>query len=181
MRSFVIWVLFASVAQGEEPPRGPSLHPYSPQRKSYYQYPPYQQHLPWCSLSRAKVMQKDPPKDLTPTYKQIKDNPFLLQQAMKHPDPDIRYTAIYAIAVRKTRPDLPLLIPMTKDASPKVRLASRQALVIVSKSIGQKADFGPLDEASPNQIQESYSAWQTWLDTLPPPPEAKRPSARTGY
>lgn len=115
-----------------------------------------------CSPTRQMVVTKHPTAELVRLYKQIAKNDVLLGQALKHPEPEYRFTGVYAIAVRKA-PRQDDLIRMLDDKHPSVRLAARQALVILTTKYGKREDFGPLAGANAEQITESQETWRAWF------------------
>lgn len=118
-----------------------------------------------CAPSRietTKIPAKTP-AELNDLLRQIKENPFLLKQALKHPAMEYRVVGIYAIAINKM-PRQYDLIELLKDRDPQVQWAARQALIGLTIKYGKKEDFGPLHGATKEQVGESIQEWTNWWD-----------------
>lgn len=123
-----------------------------------------------CTPSREVIMAGPPKATDTPqtaelkrVYAQIVNNDVLLRQALKHSIPEYRFTAIYAIAIKKL-PKYEELIELLADRHPSVSLAARQALVVLTVKYGKRDDFGPLARATSEQVTESQAEWRRWFE-----------------
>jgi hypothetical protein len=123
-----------------------------------------------CTPSRQVVLNTPAAKNDTPQtaelkklYSQIVNNDVLLRQALKHEIPEYRFTAVYAIAIKKL-PKHEELIELLADRHPSVSLAARQALVILTQKYGKREDFGPIARSNAEQVAEAQSEWRKWFD-----------------
>ena len=112
-------------------------------------------------IFNTPVAKTDTPQtaELKRLYSQIVNNDVLLRQALKHSIPEYRFTAVYAIAIKKL-PKHEELIELLADPHPSVSLAARQALVILTVKYGKREDFGPLARASSEDVREAQAEWR---------------------
>lgn len=106
---------------------------------------------------------KKPISELNDLFRQVSNNSVLLDQALKHPSAEYRYVGIYTIALKKMPRYEQLIDILVDDDNAHVRLAARQALVILSKQYGKQEDFGPLPGATTRQIADAANMWRDWF------------------
>lgn len=104
------------------------------------------------------------PQTIRQAYLEVLNGSYeIFTQALEHPDPVYRYAAALAASKRQVL-DLEVItvIHLVTDNDAYVQQAARKTLIILSKRLGQRRDFGPLPGSTTNQAFESSSLWSTW-------------------